>query len=182
MESRILSSMNGTSTSNLGSTSVKSELRLGKIHLVDLAGSERLGMSGAEGETRLETQQINLSLTALGDVLSALSKNATALAAQAKATNRSFDGSHTLKLPPTQVPVPYRNSKLTHLLKDSLGGNSKTVMITTVRTIDEYYQQTSISLQYASRAKKVRNHSLINRNATGDTGINAVSSEIERLK
>jgi len=174
--------MNGTSTSNLNSASVKSELRLGKIHLVDLAGSERLNLSGAEGETRLETQQINLSLTALGDVLSALSKNATVMANHAKSVNRSFDASQTLKVPPTQVPVPYRNSKLTHLLKDSLGGNSKTVMITTIRTTDEYYQQTSISLMYASRAKKVRNHSSINRNATGDTGINAVSSEIERLK
>ena len=66
VESRILSSKDGTSTSNTGSASVKSELRLGKIHLVDLAGSERLALSGAEGETRLETQNINLSLTALG--------------------------------------------------------------------------------------------------------------------
>lgn len=66
VESRILSSMNGTSTSNTSSASVKSELRLGKIHLVDLAGSERLALSGAEGDTRLETQSINKALTALG--------------------------------------------------------------------------------------------------------------------
>jgi hypothetical protein len=83
---------------------------------------------------------------------------------------------------PVQVPVPYRNSKLTHLLKDSLGGNSKTVMITTIRTTDEYYQQTTISLMYASRAKKVRNRSLVNHNVIGDTGIHTINSEIERLK
>lgn len=80
------------------------------------------------------------------------------------------------------MPVPYRNSKLTHLLKDSLGGNSKTIMITTVRTMSEYYQQTIISLNYATRAKKVRNRSLVNRDVIGDSGIHAVSKEIERLK
>jgi len=83
---------------------------------------------------------------------------------------------------PTLVPVPYRNSKLTHLLKDSLGGNSKTIMITNIRTGGEYFQQTDISLMYASRAKKVRNRSLVNRNVIGDTGIHTVNSEIERLK
>ena len=56
------------------------ELRLGKMHLVDLAGSERLALSAAEGDTLIETQSINLSLTALGDVLSALSKNANIMA------------------------------------------------------------------------------------------------------
>lgn len=84
--------------------------------------------------------------------------------------------------PSPLVPVPYRNSKLTHLLKDSLGGNSKTIMITTVHSLSEYYHQTLISLQYASRAKKVRNRSLVNRDVIGDSGIHAVSSEIERLK
>ena len=139
-----------------------------------------------------------------GDVLSALSRNATVLLHQQKASaannnnnnhngsmrsprmDQSFDGGASLTLTKAQltvlVPVPYRNSKLTHLLKDSLGGNSKTVMITTIRTSDEYYQQTAISLMYAARAKKVRNRSLVNRNVIGDTGIHAVSSEIERLK
>ena len=131
----------------------------------------------------------NLTVSpAAGDVLSALSKNATIYLQQQKQLNASrsprvdssFDG--TGRALPVLVPVPYRNSKLTHLLKDSLGGNSKTVMITTIRRTDEYYQQTAISLMYASRAKKVRNRSLVNRNVIGDTGIHAVSSEIERLK
>ena len=92
------------------------EVRVRKLHLVDLAGSERVSLSGAEGGTLVETQNINLSLTALGDVLSALSRNAT---------TRTRHESHQ--------PVPYRNSKLTHLLKDSLGGNSKTLMIATLQ-------------------------------------------------
>jgi len=150
------------------------ELRLGKMHLVDLAGSERLTMSGAEGETLLETQSINLSLTAIGDVLAALSRNASILSK----TKPHMPGGQSAQL----VPVPYRNSKLTHLLKDSLGGNSKTIMIATVRTSVEFYQQTVVSLMYASRAKKVRNRSLVNRDVIGDTGIHAVSTEIERLK
>jgi hypothetical protein len=65
------------------------ELRLGKIHLVDLAGSERISMSGVEGDTMVETQNINLSLTALGDVLAALSKNATISANQASTASSS---------------------------------------------------------------------------------------------
>jgi len=118
--------------------------------------------------------------------LSALSKNAAFHTQQQRALVKSADyqqdNSFMKQHIAAQVPVPYRNSKLTHLLKDSLGGNSKTVMITTIRTSDVYYQQTAISLMYASRAKKVRNRSLINRNVIGDTGIHAVSSEIDRLK
>ena len=172
VESRI-ASQTPTNLSNEGSLSP--ELRLGKMHLVDLAGSERITLSGAEGETLVETQNINLSLTALGDVLSALSRNAMIMIQQEK-------GGKSGKLTTALVPVPYRNSKLTHLLKDSLGGNSKTIMLTNIRTLSEYYQQTVVALMYASRAKKVRNRSLVNRNVIGDTGIHAVSSEIERLK
>lgn len=156
-------------------------------------------MSGAEGETLVETQNINLSLTALGqscivigdchidsgDVLSALSRNASIVMNGMGTGKLSLSG---LRSPGggqsaiALAPVPYRNSKLTHLLKDSLGGNSKTIMITTVHSLAEYYHQTLISLKYASRAKRVRNRSLVNRDVIGDSGIHAVSSEIERLK
>jgi hypothetical protein len=154
--------------------SLNPELRLGKMHLIDLAGSERITLSGVEGDTLVETQNINSSLTAIGDVLSALSRNANIMS--------KGGGTPGAKGSQSLLPVPYRNSKLTHLLKDSLGGNSKTIMITTVRTFAEYYQQTIVSLMYASRAKKVRNRSLVNRNVIGDTGIHTVAHEMERLK
>lgn len=184
VESRL---MNSPSTST-APVDAKPEMRIGKIHLVDLAGSERLDMSGAEGETLTETKNINSSLTTLGDVLSALSKNATAANNQLRASkasmNRSIESSfdRTASMPSVIGQVPYRNSKLTHLLKDSLGGNSKTIMITNIRKSNSYYQQTHISLMYASRAKKVRNRSSINYNVIGDSAIHTVNTEIERLK
>jgi hypothetical protein len=169
----------------------KPELRLGKMHLVDLAGSERISLSGAEGGTLLETQSINSSLTAIGDVLAALSRNASLaqkqLAAETEGRDKGRGGkagsgpSSDAVLYP-MVPIPYRNSKLTHLLKDSLGGNSKTIMIATVRNFADHYQQTIVSLMYASRAKKVKNRSSVNRNVMGDTGIQTVNTEIERLR
>jgi chromosome segregation ATPase len=125
-----------------------------------------------------------LSLSAIGDVLSALSRNATILGQQQQATSSKSPISKSQTWGPANslVPVPYRNSKLTHLLKDSLGGNSKTIMITTVRASDDYYQLTAASLMYASRAKKIKNRSLVNHDVIGDTGIYKVTNEIERLK
>ena len=103
---------------------------MGKFHLVDLAGSERVSMSGAEGTTLRETQNINLSLAMLGNVLSALSSY------------------HSKRGGSTKKPiVPYRHNKLTYLLRDSLGGNSKTCMITTIRCPEAFFQQTKTSKQ-----------------------------------
>lgn len=82
----------------------KQHLRMGKLHLVDLAGSERQSKTGTTGDRFQEAVKINLSLSTLGNVISAL-----------------VDGKST--------HIPYRNSKLTRLLQDSLGGNSKTVMV-----------------------------------------------------
>merc|ERR1719274_99176 len=79
---------------------------IGRVHFVDLAGSERTKVSGAEGQRMKEAQNINKSLAALGDVLRALAKN--------------------------QRHVPYRNSKLTYLLQDALGGASKVLMFAQV--------------------------------------------------
>ena len=148
-----------------------SEVRVGKLHLVDLAGSERVSLSGAEGDTLVETQSINLSLSTLGDVLSALSRN-TMAQGQGKGATRQEQS----------APVPYRNSKLTHLLKDSLGGNSKTLMIATLRAGKEHHSQSMMSLMYASRAKNIRNVTKVNRDTVGGSSIHQVSEEIELLR
>ena len=158
---------------------VRSELRLGKIHLVDLAGSERLSETKAEGDKMTETQNINKSLLALGEVLHALALNASIYSKNTRKRSlgegrTSRDASPSLSRRPSQVGspspseyrpptvsgemhVPYLNSKLTHLLKDSLGGNSKTVMIATIACESEQYAHILHSLNYASRAMKVRN-------------------------
>lgn len=111
-----------------------------------------------------------------------LTRSASFTSAGSSSSHALLSGGISPRTPLSLVPVPYRNSKLTHLLKDSLGGNSKTIMIATIRTHEEYYQQTAVTLMYASRAKKIRNRSLVNRNVIGDTGIHAVTHEIERLK
>jgi kinesin family protein C2/C3 len=101
----------------------------GKLHLIDLAGSERLKRTGTEGDRLKETLAINKSLSCLGNVISALaSKNAH---------------------------VPYRNSKLTSLLQDSLGGNSKTLMFVNVSPTVESAPETICSLGFAQRVNKV---------------------------
>ena len=96
--------------------------RVGKLHLVDLAGSERQSKTGASGQRLKEATKINLSLSTLGNVISAL-----------------VDGKST--------HVPYRNSKLTRLLQDSLGGNSKTLMFANVGPADYNYDETISTLR-----------------------------------
>ena len=108
-----------------------------KLNLVDLAGSERINKTGAQGDRLQEAKNINLSLSALGNVISAL-----------------VDGkSHH---------IPYRDSKLTRLLQDSLGGNTKTVMIANCSPADYNFDETLSTLRYASRAKFIKNKPIIN--------------------
>ena len=141
---------------------------MGKMHLVDLAGSERVSLSGAEGTTLRETKNINLSLAMLGNVLSALSK---------------FHSSNNHHLKNNAKPlIPYRDSKLTYLLKDSLGGNSKTVMLTAVRGPEAFFQQTKMSLLYASRAKKIQNSTKINFDSVGTSEMQKIASDVDELK
>eukprot|EP00899_Mesostigma_viride_P003780 jgi/Mesvir1/13402/Mv16489-RA.1 len=104
---------------------------VGKLSLVDLAGSERLAKTGAEGDRLKEAQSINKSLSALGNVIAALSTNA--------------------------AHVPYRDSKLTLLMSDSLGGNAKTLMFVNVSPVDYNTDETINSLMYASRVKLITN-------------------------
>ncbi|VDD83638.1 unnamed protein product [Mesocestoides corti] len=125
------------------------ELISSKFHFVDLAGSERLGRTGAEGERAKEGIKINFGLLALGNVINALSEN--------------------------QKHVPYRDSKLTRLLCDSLGGNSRTVLIACISPAEVDMAESINTLQYATRAKKIRNTISIN-------VANMTSADAETLK
>lgn len=109
----------------VGENSATGERCEGTLNLVDLAGSERLKHSQAEGERMKETQNINKSLSCLGDVIEALGKGS----------------GH----------VPYRNSKLTHLLQYSLGGNSKTLMFVMVSPLETHLKETLTSLRFATK-------------------------------
>ncbi|MEE6474473.1 hypothetical protein FKM82_010395 [Ascaphus truei] len=138
-----------------------------KIHLVDLAGSERADASGATGVRLKEGGNINKSLVTLGNVISALadlSQDATNHLAKKK-----------------QVFVPYRDSVLTWLLKDSLGGNSKTIMIATISPADINYGETLSTLRYANRAKNIINKPTINEDCNVKL-IRELRAEIVRLK
>eukprot|EP00345_Euplotes_harpa_P017488 CAMPEP_0168339910 /NCGR_PEP_ID=MMETSP0213-20121227/13747_1 /TAXON_ID=151035 /ORGANISM="Euplotes harpa, Strain FSP1.4" /LENGTH=652 /DNA_ID=CAMNT_0008346041 /DNA_START=84 /DNA_END=2043 /DNA_ORIENTATION=+ len=130
--------------------------RVGKLNLVDLAGSERQSKTNATGDRLKEAQKINLSLSALGNVISAL-----------------VDGRST--------HVPYRDSKLTRLLQDSLGGNTKTVMIAAVSPADYNYDETLSTLRYASRAKNIKNKPKVNEDPK-DALLRQYEEEIKMLK
>ncbi|XP_043925186.1 kinesin-like protein KIF3A isoform X2 [Protopterus annectens] len=131
-------------------------VRMGKLHLVDLAGSERQGKTGATGQRLKEATKINLSLSTLGNVISAL-----------------VDGKST--------HVPYRNSKLTRLLQDSLGGNSKTMMCANIGPADYNYDETISTLRYANRAKNIKNKARINEDPK-DALLRQFQKEIEDLR
>lgn len=128
----------------------------GKLNLVDLAGSERQSKTGATGDRLKEANKINLSLSALGNVISAL-----------------VDGKSS--------HIPYKDSKLTRLLQDSLGGNTKTVMIAAVSPADYNYDETLGTLRYASRAKNIQNKPKVNEDPK-DALLKEYAEEIKRLK
>nr|XP_036299074.1 kinesin-like protein KIF21B [Pipistrellus kuhlii] len=129
-----------------------------KFHFVDLAGSERLKRTGATGERAKEGISINCGLLALGNVISALG-------------DQSKKAGH----------VPYRDSKLTRLLQDSLGGNSQTIMIACVSPSDRDFMETLNTLKYANRARNIKNKVVVNQDKTSQQ-ISALRAEIARLQ
>ncbi|XP_061469710.1 kinesin-like protein KIF17 isoform X2 [Rhineura floridana] len=131
-------------------------LRAAKLNLVDLAGSERQSKTGAVGERLKEATKINLSLSALGNVISALA-----------------DGRCR--------HVPYRDSKLTRVLQDSLGGNTKTLMVACLSPADNNYDETLSTLRYAHRAKNIRNKPCINEDPK-DALLREYQEEIKNLR
>ena len=134
----------------------KDSIRAGKLNLVDLAGSERQSKTAATGDRLKEAMKINLSLSALGNVISAL------VSGKAK-------------------HIPYRDSKLTRLLQDSLGGNTKTLMICALSPADYNYDETLSTLKYGDRAKQIKNAPKVNEDPK-DAMLREYTEEISRLR
>ncbi|XP_035916366.1 kinesin-like protein KIF21B isoform X4 [Anopheles stephensi] len=141
-----------------GNADGDTETLTSKFHFVDLAGSERLKRTGATGERAREGISINCGLLALGNVISAL-------------------GDKTKKV----SHVPYRDSKLTRLLQDSLGGNSQTIMIACVSPSDRDFMETLNTLKYANRARNIKNKVQINQDQSSRT-ISLLRREIANLQ
>ncbi|XP_069461813.1 kinesin-like protein KIF13B [Ambystoma mexicanum] len=135
--------------------------KVSKLSLVDLAGSERATKTGAAGDRLKEGSNINKSLTTLGLVISALADQSA--------------GKNKNKF------VPYRDSVLTWLLKDSLGGNSKTAMIATVSPAADNYDETLSTLRYADRAKNIVNHAVVNEDPNARI-IRELREEVDKLR
>lgn len=130
-------------------------ISLGKLNLVDLAGSERVCKSFATGQRLKEAVKINLSLSVLGNVISALVDN-------------------------NITHIPYRNSKLTRLLQDSLGGNSMTSIIATISPSKEHFEETCYTLMYADRAKNIKN--TIKKNEENQSFLEGFKKKISALQ
>ncbi|XP_041925345.1 kinesin-like protein KIF1C isoform X1 [Alosa sapidissima] len=136
--------------------------KVSKVSLVDLAGSERADSSGAKGMRLKEGANINKSLTTLGKVISALAE---------------MQGSKKRKAD----YIPYRDSVLTWLLKENLGGNSRTAMIAALSPADINYEETLSTLRYADRAKQIRCNAIINEDPNARL-IRELKDEVKRLR
>ena len=131
---------------------------MGKLNLVDLAGSERVRVTGATGKRLEESKSINQSLSALGNVIAALTD--------------TKQRSH----------IPYRDSKLTRLLEDSLGGNCKTTMMAMISPSSFSYGESLSTLKFATRAKKIKNEARINEDVDQRALLRRYEHELKKLK
>jgi kinesin family member 1 len=135
--------------------------------LIDLAGSERANSTGATGQRLKEGANINKSLTTLGKVISSLATASQASDGKGKGKKKAEDF------------IPYRDSVLTWLLKDSLGGNSKTAMIAAISPAD--YEETLSTLRYADQAKKIKNKAVVNEDPNAKL-VRELKEELEMLR
>jgi len=135
------------------------KVQVGKLNLVDLAGSERVNVTGAAGKRLEECKMINQSLSALGKVISCL-------------TGPSGPQKH----------IPYRDSKLTRILQDSLGGNCKTTMIATVSPLPSSYAESLSTLKFAHRAKYIRNDAYVNEDLDQKALLQKYEAELKKLR
>ncbi len=129
------------------------------MNLIDLAGSERVRVTGAKGKRLEECKSINKSLSALGNVISALADKKV-----------------------KRYHVPYRDSKLTRLLEDSLGGNCKTTMMVMVSPAPEAYGESLSSLKFANRAKNIKNVAVVNEDVDQRALIRRYEMELNKLR
>eukprot|EP01022_Parablepharisma_sp_SALTPOND_P020695 TRINITY_DN3846_c0_g1_i1.p1 TRINITY_DN3846_c0_g1~~TRINITY_DN3846_c0_g1_i1.p1 ORF type:complete len:725 (+),score=104.86 TRINITY_DN3846_c0_g1_i1:732-2906(+) len=134
------------------------QIKVGKLNLVDLAGSERLSITGATGKRLEECKKINQSLSALGNVIAALTDT----------KSRSH--------------IPYRDSKLTRLLEDSLGGNCKTTMMAMISPSYMCFSETLSSLKFANRAKNIKNNARINEDVDQRALLRKYEAELKSLR
>ncbi|KAL3673873.1 hypothetical protein V7S43_001560 [Phytophthora oleae] len=142
--------------------------RFSKFHLVDLAGSERAKRTGAVAGRFKESVSINQGLLALGNVISALGDDKRRL-------GTAGNGS-------TTVHVPYRDSKLTRLLQDSLGGNARTLMIACVSPASVNFEETLNTLKYANRAKNIKNKPIVNDRVASEEERQRNDQEMSRMR
>ncbi|KAJ2157045.1 hypothetical protein GGF46_004776 [Coemansia sp. RSA 552] len=142
-----------------GGTSIVS-----KIHFVDLAGSERIKRTGAAGDRAKEGISINAGLLALGNVISALGSSAGG------GSQKRF------------LHVPYRDSKLTRLLQDSLGGNSQTLMLACISPSDKNSPESLNTIRYANRARNIRNKVAVNFDKNSSVELSMLKTEVARLR
>ena len=131
---------------------------MGKLNLVDLAGSERVNVTGATGRRLEEAQKINKSLSALGNIIQALTDK--------RGRNH----------------VPYRDSKLTRLLEDSLGGNCKTTMMAMISPSQDAFAESFSTLKFATRAKKIKQEAQINEDLDQKALLRKYELELKRLR
>ncbi|RLN96922.1 hypothetical protein BBJ28_00003385 [Nothophytophthora sp. Chile5] len=137
---------------------VRQSFKVGKLNLVDLAGSERVRLSGATGQRLEESKKINQSLSALGNVISALTD----------ARGRQH--------------IPYRDSKLTRILEDSLGGNCKTTMMAMISPALEAMTESLSTLKFANRAKHIKNEARVNEDLDQKSLLRKYERELKRLR
>jgi hypothetical protein len=128
-------------------------LKSSKLNLVDLAGSEKVKKTGASGDRLKEASSINKSLSALGKIIGILSqKNMNEQAAKGSDTPKKGRGKSSAKL-----HIPYRDSKLTRILQNSLGGDAKTALLVALSPHDDNYEETISTLKFAQRARSIQN-------------------------
>lgn len=137
---------------------IRQSFKVGKLNLVDLAGSERVRLSGATGQRLEESKKINQSLSALGNVIAALT---------------DFRG---------RQHIPYRDSKLTRILEDSLGGNCKTTMMAMISPAQEAMIESLSTLKFANRAKNIKNEARVNEDFDQKSLLRKYERELKRLR